>query len=272
MTATPYRQVHDALRLKLDITPRAVNMRRAKLQTLIAMPDDVALYVEAHRAGIPVHKWVKDAAVLSQVASFAELVAAKESPDRKESLPGAQATSAGRRRKPAASTVALTIAGVSVGTLPGLKPSHAKEAKVMAEKVYPTLYVFENSVRDLIERVLEAEFGATWWTMVPSKVRQTAAAHKAGEASDPWHGRRGSRELDYLLLTQLWDIIKHHWSRFAPLFPDQAWAQTIITRDMNVSRRVLAHMNPLSADDIANVENAFRKWAKQLQAVAAQIP
>jgi hypothetical protein len=142
----------------------------------------------------------------------------------------------------------------------------------MAEKIYPALYIFENSVRDIIERVLSAEFGDEWWTKVPPKIRQKAEELKAGEQTDPWHGRRGSRKLDYLLLSQLWDIIKHHWPRFAPLFPDQAWVQTIITRDMNVSRRVIAHMNPLSADDISNVENAFRKWARQLQAVGKQLP
>jgi len=59
---------------------------------------------------------------------------------------------------------------------------------------------------------------------------------------------------------------------FAPLFPDQAWIQTLITRDMNVSRRVLAHMNPLAADDVSNIETAFRKWVNQLRAVEAQIP
>jgi hypothetical protein len=134
-------------------------------------------------------------------------------------------------------------------------------------------YIFENSVRDLVERVLEAAFGTGWWgSAVPQKVRDTAAKHKADEAKDPWHGARGQRDLDYLLLPQLWDIMKHQWKHFAPLFPDQAWVQTMITSDMNVSRRVLAHMNPLAEDDIANIENAFRKWVKQLDAKRALLP
>lgn len=269
MSETPYRTVHRALQEKLGITPRAVNMRRAKIQSLVPMPDDVALYLVAQREGLPIHRWVKDATTLAQVASFAETVAGREeatAESRPSPVPRVQRV----RRQ---STVALTIAGLSVGGVPGLKPSHAREAKVMAEKVYPTLYIFENSVRDIIERVLAAAFGEDWWmTAVPPRVRQKAEEHKAGEASDPWHGRRGSRDLDYLLLTQLWDIIKHQWTHFAPLFPDQAWVQTIITRDMNVSRRVLAHMNPLASDDIGNVENAFRKWTRQLQAVASKLP
>jgi hypothetical protein len=31
-------------------------------------------------------------------------------------------------------------------------------------------------------------------------------------------------------------------------------------------------MNPLAADDIRNLETGFRKWAKQLKAVADKIP
>jgi hypothetical protein len=268
--STDYQHVHQALQTKLGVTRRAVNMRKTKLQALVGMPDDIALYVEAQREGVPIHRWIKDAAVLAQVAAFAERVAAKDGKTADRSV--ATTSTGGRVARKGSSTVAISIAGVKIGALPGLKPSHASEAKVMAEKVYPALYIFENSVRDIIERVLSAEFGDEWWTKVPSKIREKAEQTKAAESKDPWHGRRGSRELDYLLLSQLWDIIKHYWRLFAPLFPDQAWVQTIITRDMNVSRRVLAHMNPLSADDISNVEHAFRKWAKQLQAVGNELP
>jgi hypothetical protein len=170
-------------------------------------------------------------------------------------------------------TVKVTIAGVDVGTIPALKPQHASEAKVMAEKVYPTVYIFENSVRDLIERVLQAQFGANWWTTaIPGTIQKTAAKHKADEKNDPWHGRRGTREIDYVFLVDLWAIIKHQWKHFKALFPNQAWVETLITNDMNVSRRPLAHMNPLSIDDVTNVEVAFRKWVKQLRAVENLIP
>ena len=66
--------------------------------------------------------------------------------------------------------------------------------------------------------------------------------------------------------------MKDQWKLFAPLFPGQAFVESILTVDMNVSRRPIAHMNPLAPDDIKNMEAAFRKWAKQLNAVAAKIP
>lgn len=83
-------------------------------------------------------------------------------------------------------TIKVTIAGIDIGTIPVLNPTHATEAKLMSEKVYPALYIFENSVRDLIERVLKAQFGPTWWTTaIPGAVQATAAKHKADEKKDP---------------------------------------------------------------------------------------
>jgi hypothetical protein len=41
---------------------------------------------------------------------------------------------------------------------------------------------------------------------------------------------------------------------------------------MNVSRRVVAHMNPLEEDDVKNIEAAYRKWAKQRKAIDDKLP
>jgi hypothetical protein len=144
----------------------------------------------------------------------------------------------------------------------------------MAERVYPLLYFFENSVRDLIELVLADKHGSDWWeTVVPAKVREAAADIKAKEQKDTWHSKRGRRPVDYLLLTQLWKIIHARWKDFEPLFPQgQAWVQSMIENDMNVSRAVFAHMNPLEEDDIKNLEASFRKWIKHLSVIAGKLP
>jgi hypothetical protein len=168
----------------------------------------------------------------------------------------------------------LTIGTDRYGAIPGLKASHATEAKAMAERVYPLLYLFENSLRDLIELVLRAQYGDDWWTAaVPSKVREAADELKVQEKKDTFHGKRGRRDIDYLLLTQLWKIVNHKWKDFEPFFPPgKHWVQYVIENDMNVSRRPIAHMNPLEDDDIKNVETTFRKWVRNLQAVADKLP
>lgn len=177
-------------------------------------------------------------------------------------------------RKSPPKMVSVTVTGVKIGDIPGLKHSHATEAKAMAERVYPLLYFFENSVRDVIELVLADKHGAGWWdAAVPVKVREAAVEIKAKEQKDTWHSKRGRRPIDYLLLTQLWKIIHARWKDFEPFFPQgQAWVQSMIENDMNVSRAVFAHMNPLEEDDIKNLEASFRKWVKHLSAVADKLP
>jgi len=180
----------------------------------------------------------------------------------------------GTKKSRATRTIKVApLAGVDIGKIPALKSTHATEWAVMAERVYPLIYIFENSVRDLIERVLMAEYGDDWWEKgVTKDPKETAKKHLEAEKRDPWHCKRGRRPIDYVFLNELWAIIKHQWKLFAPLFPDQPWIQTLITRDMNVSRIVLAHMNPLADDDVKAIEASFRKWVRQLQAVESLIP
>ena len=168
----------------------------------------------------------------------------------------------------------MTIAGVKVEKLPGMSATTAKEAKTMAEKVYPTLYVFENSAREVIAKILGAEFGPQWWEKsVPKKVREAAQARKEGESADPWHGSRGASMIDYTLLSELPKIVasQRAWSHFEPIFGRRSWFEELVN-DLNVSRRVAAHMNPVSADDVKNIEAAFRKWTNTLKAKKDLIP
>jgi hypothetical protein len=125
---------------------------------------------------------------------------------------------------------------------------------------------------DLIERVLKDAYGSEWWgNAVPRSVRDTATKHKAGEAKEPWHGVRGKRDIDYAFLNDLW-CIKDNWRHFKRFFPKQSWVEALITGDMNVSRRVFAHMNPLAENDVRNIEAAFRKWTNQLKGKECDCP
>jgi len=260
------KAIKNALLKKRDITPQRLSQLTNARKRELPMSTEHAVYTIAFEHGIDIAKELD----VEETAEVRRLVSALRSNGTMTPEPRAPRPT---KRTKVTKTVKVTIAGVDAGTIPALKPQHASEAKAMAEKVYPTVYIFENSVRDLIERVLQAQFGANWWTTAtPGTIQKTAAKHKADEKKDPWHGRRGTRQIDYVFLVDLWAIIKHQWKLFKALFPNQAWVETLITNDMNVSRRPLAHMNPLSVDDVTNVEVAFRKWVKQLRAVEDMIP
>ena len=258
--------VKKALLAKLDVTPQRLSQIAKKRKAELPMSTEQAVYTLAHENGIDLSKHLGR----EETADVRSLVAQLRSGSSLPASPNGKTKAATAVRKP----VAISIAGLKLGEIPGLKASHAKEAKAMAERVYPTMYLFENSVRDLIASVLYSKYGNDWWNVaVPSGVRETAAQFKRDEKKDTWHGKRGRRDIDYLLLTQLWKIIKHKWKDFEALFPQgQAWVQSLIENDMNVSRRVIAHMNPLEENDIKDLESSFRKWVKHLKAVEDKMP
>lgn len=260
-------KLRKALLEKLGITPQALSLRAQKRKKQLPMSTEQAVYTIAHDEGIDLSKYLTKEETTEVRHLLSQLNGSRSA--------GAEAQTRSRKRAPApAKQVVVSIAGVKIGEIPGLKATHAKEAKAMAERVYPTLYLFENSVKDLIERVLSAKHGKDWWKLaVSQKIRDKAEQFKQDEKKDTWHGKRGRRDIDYLLLTQLWAIIRDNWKDFEPLFPQgAAWVQSLIESDMNVSRRPIAHMNPLEEDDIKNLEASFRKWVKHLKAVEDKLP
>lgn len=257
---------------KLEVTPQRLSQLVKARKAELPMSTDLATYTIAHEKGLDLSKYLDQDTTREVRGLVADL---RNGKSRNGGGTDAPSSRQGQRKATARKSVNVTIAGVDLDKIkiPALKQSHADAAKRMSERVYPLVYIFENSVRDLIELVLKDAFGKDWWTTaVPREVQKTATKHKEAEKKDPWHSQRGAREIDYIFLNELWAIIKHQWKQFKPLFPDQAWVQTMITRNMNVSRLVLAHMNPLAADDINGLEASFRQWTKQLQAVEDKLP
>jgi Swt1-like HEPN len=259
------KELRDDLRKKLGVGERQLRRLIAARAAELPSTHEEALFVLAHESNLTLRRYLTP----EQIAGVRALVQGGPPTARTPQVNGERVRRTAIKPRP----TVVTIAGINVEKLPGMTAAHARQAKMMAEKVYPMVYVFENSVRDVVERVLKQEFGSDWWTeAVPGKVQATAKSHKDAEKKDAWHSQRGGRDIDYVFLNDLWAIIKHQWLHFRALFPSQPWAETLITSDMNVSRRVLAHMTPLDGDDVKNLEAAFRKWAKQLKGVEDKLP
>lgn len=257
-----------ALLTKLGISPQALSQRVAKRKRELPMGTPEAVYTIAFDSGIDISKFLSAEETEAVRHLVAQLNAAKPA------IPGSPQAARSDKKGARPTSVLISIAGVKVAQLPGMTAATAKEAKTMSEKVYPTLYVFENSARELISVILRQAFGDGWWDqVVPRKVRDAAMRRKAGEADDPWHGRRGSEMIDYTLLSELPRIVSANdaWRHFEPLFGRKSFFEELVN-DLNVSRRVAAHMNPVSADDVRNIEVAFRKWSKTLKAKESLLP
>ena len=257
------------LATNLNVSTRRIEQRIQQRCRDLPMSRDSALHTIAQEAGIDLSKYLSGDELsearkaISDWSSFQSTQANRSSIEKRVPRPVAST--------PKATT--LRLAGVDASGVPGLTNRHINEAKEMADKVYPMLYLFENSVRSIIERVLSAQFGNNWWAnSVPKKLREKAKDRMVQEKKNPWHGRRGADEIYYIDLNDLCSIIKNQWPYFKALFPNQPWIESLITNDMNISRRQVAHMNPIAKNDVKNVEAAFRKWTQQLQGVASLIP
>ncbi len=141
------------------------------------------------------------------------------------------------------------------------------DAKRMAA-VYPLTYVFENSVRELVVRVMEKKYGTDWWKApaVPAAVLRNVEKTKRGDEEVPWHGERGSHDIHYTTIDDLISIITtgQNWPLFAPIIGEQN-AVGYLVRVIEQSRHTIAHHRPLGASDIAHLKLNIEAWQKLLR-------
>lgn len=137
------------------------------------------------------------------------------------------------------------------------------QAKQMAV-VYTAIAALENSVRDLITKVLLAEVGDEWWKQsVSEKVRKSAETRMAEEERARWHQRRGAQPLDYTNMSDLLSIIRSTWPKLEPYVGSIEWAQSIFDV-VERSRNVIMHSGTLDKEDIQRLGINIRDWVKQV--------
>lgn len=153
---------------------------------------------------------------------------------------------------------------------PFLSNKILREAIEMKE-VYPIIYIFENSVRNVISLVLDKKYGENWWdTKVRPKMQDRVKGRIDKEAANRWHGRRGTAPIFYTDINDLLSIIMNNWADFASLFPDQDWIKSRI-KEIEMSRNIVAHNNPLARRDIKRISLYFEDWADQLKVLKDRI-
>jgi hypothetical protein len=254
------RELRRALLKRLNITPQALSLRAGKMKRQHGpMSTEDATYVIAHAEGIDLSKYLS-AEEVSRIRTIR--------PGRTETT--VAVAPARRGKEPVVVAVAI---GRDISVRDPVLPRHVLlEAKIMAERVYPKLYLLENSAREVILRVMNAAHGEKWWgTHAPSKVRDTVAKRKADEDRRPWHGKRGVHEIFYTDIDDLKSIVNSNYNVFKNLFPDFTWFGHIVDV-VTPSRNVSSHHNPLSPDDIKRLEVYFRDWQKHLAAHEGDIP
>ena len=173
---------------------------------------------------------------------------------------------------PVSKSVAVRVGKEFTLADPLLSDKVLAEAKEMAEEVYPLLYVFENSVREVILRIMQKAHGPSWWdTKVPSEIRKEVVKRKVREDENPWHGKRGAHPIYYTDLDHLGRIVQNNWVDFKKIFPRQQWLEQRLD-EISHSRNPVAHMNPLRKNDIQRVKVYFRDWETVIRAKRDLLP
>ena len=249
-----YQELKHALIDKLGVTRQAVEgrARRAK-KKCGPMSTEEAIGLIAHLEGLDISKYL-DSSQVEQVRRLVHQRAILESPEA-------------RTRARATVKVVNVMIGAKFKLSDPLLPKRVLgDAKAMAN-VYAELYVFENSVREVIKQALLRTHGNNWWDVcISQKIRDFAQSRMDDDERNAWHGRRGKHPIYYIDISHYISIIQSRWSDFEDLFPNQSWVVERIN-EIARSRNVIDHHNPLQKADQARIRVFFADWCKQVESV-----
>jgi len=250
------RALREAIARRLDIRTSRIYARASALATRAQTNTEDGVCLLAAQSGINLNRYLPKERVdqirqlLFQLTQHTGL------------------SEAGKRvsKKPAVRTVSVTVGKTLTLTDPLLTDKVIAEGKEMAEEVYPLLYVFENSVREMILRVMQKAHGPNWWdSKVSSGIREEVEKRKKREDENPWHGKRGAHSICYTDLDHLGRIVQNNWVDFKAILPRPQWLEQRLD-EMGHSRNPVAHMNPLSRNDIQRIKVYFRDWETLVKA------
>jgi len=270
-TPTSSSKLRAALIAKTGWSKQTLSARVQGLRRVAPVSTPIAQAVIAHQQGLQLHRYL-DEASLKRVQEALPLFSRSV-----ESGPAASSRPKGRRGNGNNAERVLIFPSQFKTTAPLLSDEKVREAKQMAS-LYPILYVIENSMRELIKRVLGAKYGIDWWKTALTggkgkSMRDTADARRNKEDQMNWHQRRGAHPIDYVDLGDLGTIIAAKQDDFFPVILGDCrpWFDQFM-RELEPSRNVLCHMNPLDRHNAADLKVKAEKWRSLISGSLSRIP
>lgn len=247
------KEIRKALIEKTGKTPQRIYqmIKEKKKEHRYTISREMAAYILAAEKGIDISKILPE----DELAKLREL-GMSETPIGKKERKVLE-----KERTP--QQIVIDIAKEFRVVDPFLPKKLVTEAVEMA-KVYPIVYLFENSVRNLIQIVLEKKYGPNWWDKVPQRVKREIAKRMRKEKENRWHGKRGIHEIFYTTIGELNSIIITNWPDFKKIFPNEAWIKSRID-EIEFSRNIIAHNNPLAERDIKRLKLYYGDWIRQIK-------
>jgi hypothetical protein len=257
-------------RLRADLAKK-LNVSERRLYQLAAdmksehgpMGTDDAIYVIAQMNRLDLTKYIDDREVVDRIRGMIPRGAVA----RPATTPAQPTTAKTRTQVTRAIRVGSTAAAAEL-----LLPKAFEDDAERMSNLYPKMYLLENSIRSVIVRVLAAKYGKDWWALcAPTDVRNKVKDRKAKEAKEPWHGQRGSHEIYYSDFGDLRKIIESKWGDFSPILPSRPWI-TQKLEELEPARNILAHHNPVPANEQKRLELYYDDWAAMIKDRGGAIP
>jgi len=246
---------------KSGLTTRAIGYRACSIKKKKGpLPDEVALGIVAHQIGIDVSKIITDPSLLEQIRIQIDRIDESNEATPKQKI------------KTIIKTKIVEITKDIKLSDPILTDQIIKDAKEMTV-YYAQLYIFENSVREVINRVLTKNLGKNWWN--PTNIRKDLLDIVQGridkEEENPWHSGRGAHPIYYTDLSDLIYLLRRHWKgKFDDIFPRLEWVSEKL-EEISFSRNVVDHHNPLKKIDRDRLTINLRDWQTQINTNKSKI-
>jgi len=250
------KELKKAVSEKEKICIRSVEYRAEKVKKNYGpFSNEIAYGIVAQQAGICVSKYIQEEEIMGQIRGQIDRIKGLGS----------------LNPKPKTRTIIRTKV-VKIGdeiklTDPILEQSVISDAKEMT-KVYAQIYVFENSVRAIINLVFSKNIGKDWWKRpnINKDLLEKIQKRIDKEDENPWHGKRGAHPIYYTDILDLSYLIRKFWEgNFDDIFPRCEWI-TEKLEQVSISRNVIDHHNPLNSDDRQRLSVIFKDWHRQINA------
>ena len=137
------------------------------------------------------------------------------------------------------------------------------DAANRAAEGYRLFFVFETYLRELVVEVLSSDSTMQWWNKIPPDVRTAIEELEQTEETKSWMVL-GTRDKSSLMTyPQLIRVIDECWKEgFVDLLRDKTLVQE--ARTLSHLRNTIAHMTPISNEEIDRVRLIMRDWFRMV--------
>lgn len=267
-----------ALVAKKGWTKQQLSRRARSVQRLSPMTTATAQAVVAHHEGVTISKYLEGEELREVRDAIAKLPygATRQGKEASADTALRSASAVPPKARSMRSSRVVRSSSTFVVSDPILGPEVIRQAHDMAAP-YVILHVLENSMREIVQRIMRKNVGADWWSSVMSRgklvdVASKAASRQRTEETARWHQQRGTHPIDYIDLGELGKIMLARQEDFFPVLGvDREWFQSFM-KELEPSRNVVCHMNRLKEHNLRGLEVRAAQWREMLEVQRARIP